>query len=203
MFRTIILTTLIVGLLANPVVAQDSATSTPTPETSTPTVTSTSTATPTTAPTDTADRPPNATDNWHSIYGEPDIYVRFYNFQPDTNTMTIVFSSERAKVVRISTPAGEDGRGTVVSHVADNGRTKVTVTTPDGRVWLSTKDSLEAGYYTELRDQPTGLFPNGPYDKADTRNAAAGASISIGIAVLLEAIRRKLGAGKKGERIDV
>jgi hypothetical protein len=113
--------------------------------------------------------------------------------------MTIIFDSDYPQQVQVSAPADESGRGRVYTHVADTGRSRLKVSTTTGVVWVSTKDSIKSGYYTQLGDDADGIGPNRPYTQTDLQDAAIGGALGIIIALAYQAVKRLTGVTDKPE----
>lgn len=82
----------------------------------------------------------------------------------------------------------------------DSGKNEVTVDAPltDGRAFVVLSAQGEAAYISH--NKGGGLLA-GPYNGADVRNAWIGGVAGVGAAVLVGAVRAKLGGREEGERV--
>lgn len=158
----------------------------------------TSTPTPTATPTSTPAG--SSSTGVHPVFGDPDVSVVDYWYDSDRSRFFIVFRAERPQSVTITTPANEDGRGSIYTRVLHDGRTRVSVQTSARKVSITTEDSREAGYFTQL-DAGGGALVGGPYDGADVRDAGIGGAFGAILAFLYEAVKVKSQAGQQGERV--
>jgi hypothetical protein len=81
-----------------------------------------------------------------------------------------------------------------------SGKNEVTVAAPlnNGRAIVVLSVGDDAAYVSHAKN--TGLI-SGPYDSADVWQSGAGAAFGVALAVLIGAVRAKLGGREEGERV--
>jgi hypothetical protein len=113
-----------------------------------------------------------------------------------------VLESDDRELVSIASPPGGDGRGSIQQAVISPAkRTSITISSPNGEVWVSSKESVRNGVYTHLEATGNSLVPEGPYDGDDVRNAAIGEFLALSGMMLYTAVQARRGASEKGERL--
>ena len=111
--------------------------------------------------------------------------------------------SDEFKPVSVAPRADSSDSGTITArtHVVDaDTETTVSVASPGG-VSIWTTESVEENNQFHFVRKPSSFFIRGPWSGADVRNAGFGGALGVAIAVLYTAIRTKIGAGKRGERV--
>lgn len=155
-------------------------------------------STPTSTPT-----PTDSAEEVRPIHGDDDLVVVSTSYYPARDQFRVVFRTDVEQSVTITTPPNSNGRGSIVEREITDGRTAVLVESPTSKVWVTTEESRDAGYFTELDAGGPSLIPEAPYDGNDLLAFGGGVAVTVGLAVLMRAAAAKLGLELGGERVDV
>jgi len=140
---------------------------------------------------------PDLDDGATAIKGDTDIRVTDYRYDRDRQVMTVVFQADEPQAVYWVTPPNDAGHGYIDSAAVGEGRTVLTITTPEGKLWVSTKDSQAEGWYTEL-DATGAPLIGGPYGSDDVRNGILWTLVTGALVLLVVAVRARLGLDDQG-----
>jgi hypothetical protein len=112
-----------------------------------------------------------------------------------------VYSSDYTTMTVAAAPSGQGQQGSASFRTValDEGKTTTVRITASNAVTLWTEGSVEENRWYYLRRQSSII--RGPYSGDDVTNAAFGSATGVALAVLITAVRAKIGATDMGERI--
>ena len=161
-------------------------------------------AVPATAQQTTAEQATNQTTYELVVPGDPDTKVVSFDYANDM--MELVIEADTPTPITLtaapeSTGETSTGTGYVQNQVISDGRTSMSIRSPNGVVWISTRDSVQAGKFGYVRASTSSFPIPGPWDAADARNAGLGAALSVSVVTLVLAWKRQFSDSPGGERI--
>ena len=137
-----------------------------------------------------------------SITGDDELHV--VDHWTEDGTMYVKLYAEQVRRVSISAPPKESGSqagGYVITPLVQGGETRtVSIQAPTGKVWVSTKQSVQNGRFHSLRDS-SGSLLSGPWTANDTMLATFGGALGVAAFVLYRAVEAHFGRDQQGERV--
>lgn len=120
------------------------------------------------------------------------LYIELYSTGGNTLSVTETTSDGGATQVAVTEETVPRGRYTMSVDVIETGSPSVLITT---------RLSLQEQRGTKISVSESSLIPGGPYDGSDVRDVGIGSALGVSIGVLYSAVRAKLGAAERGERM--
>lgn len=152
----------------------------------------------------TVEEPKNETTYAMVVPGDPD--TRVVSFDYSNGVMQLVIEKETPGPVTLTaapeaTGTKTTGTGYVQTDVLPDGRSKVSVRSPNGVVWISTRQSIQSGKFGYLRASTSSFPIPGPWDSTDARNAGIGGALGTAAVAVVLAWKRRYSDENGGERI--
>lgn len=138
------------------------------------------------------------------VPGDPATKVVDYTYE--NGQMKLTLEADKPTPITLtaapeSTGRGSTGVGYAQSQVISDGRTSISIRSPNGVVWVATQESLQNGKFGFVRSSSSSFPIPGPWSASDARDAGIGAAggtalISIGLAW-----KSAYGDSEDGERL--
>lgn len=135
-----------------------------------------------------------------------DSNTRIVSFEYENGQMELVVEADRPTPITLtaapeSTGRSSTGSGYVQSQVISDGRTSLSIRSPNGVVWVSTQESVKNGKFGYVRASTSSFPIPGPWDSTDARNAGIGGALGTALVSILIAWKQTLTSTEDGEQV--